>query len=101
MENKELELEHLKKDFEVWRGSRDKGTRIPEELWQRASSLAKSLSLNRIHKELQLDFNKLKRLTGGAKKPVKSRSKAQATFVSLPPLQSVSCRQACTPSVRS
>lgn len=101
MEKRELELEHLKKDFEAWRGSKEKGQRIPEELWQRAVSLAKSLSINRIHQELRLDFNKLKRLVGGSKKPVKSRSKGKATFVALPPLQSAQRVDDCVLKIES
>ncbi len=74
------ELDKLKRELEAWRSSKDKGRRIPEELWQRAAALAPSLGVTRVHAELRLDFKSLKRRMGCGESP----GKPKTTFVKLP-----------------
>ena len=74
------ELVALKQAFEAWRNSENRGRVIPEELWQRAAILAKKIGVTRVHKELRLSFDSLKKRMGAPKKLVKSRT----AFVSLP-----------------
>jgi hypothetical protein len=47
--------------FAEWRGSREKRSPIPENLWQAAIALSPFHSICQISKELKLDYAKLKR----------------------------------------
>lgn len=82
MENKDLAA--LKLELEAWRSSKDRGRLIPEGIWQRAASLAKSVGVTKVHTELKLDFQRLKRRMGVSRKPTIARREPKATFVKLP-----------------
>jgi len=54
-------LEQLRWRFESWRQQREKGARIPEELWQAALEEAARLGVNRVSRVLHLNYNDLKK----------------------------------------
>ena len=54
-------LERLRRRFESWRQVREKGTRIPEELWQAAREEASRLGVNRVSRALRLNYNDLRK----------------------------------------
>ena len=82
MENKDLAA--LKLELEAWRASKDRGRFIPEQIWQKAASLAKTVGVTRVHIELRLDFQRLKMHMGISGKPAIVRQKPKTTFVKLP-----------------
>ncbi len=58
-------LEEVKHCFTAWRNTEHKGGRIPEELWNLATELAREIGINRVARALHLDYTKLKhRVTG-------------------------------------
>lgn len=82
MENNELAA--LKLELEAWRMTKDRGRLIPEEIWQKAASLARAVGVTKVHTELRLDFQRLKMRMGVSKKLVVASRKPKATFVQLP-----------------
>jgi hypothetical protein len=82
MENSELVA--LKTELEAWRASKDRGRLIPEEIWQKAASLAKTVGVTKVHTELRLDFQRLKKCMGVSGKSTKVGRRAKTTFVKLP-----------------
>lgn len=55
-------FEELKKRFEMWRATTQKGRRkVPEELWSGAVNLSAWFSLSSIAQALGIDFNTLKK----------------------------------------
>ena len=49
-------LESVQKRFQQWRENREKGERIPRELWERACQLFPLYSINQISRGLKLDY---------------------------------------------
>ena len=47
--------------FEEWRSSRNRGSKIPEDLWKAAVSLTESHSLNQISQSLRVEYNQLRK----------------------------------------
>lgn len=80
MENKELD--ELRRKLEHWRGLKNKGRLIPEEIWQGAVVLARELGVTRVHQELKLGFKDLKKRMGGPSKPVPRATKVGQSPVS-------------------
>ncbi len=76
-------LEEVKHRFTAWRNTEHKGGRIPEEVWNLATELAREIGINRIARALHLDYTKLKhRVTGQvASKTNTSPTTAVPTFV--------------------
>ena len=59
-------LQNLRQRFVDWRDAGRSGKRIPEELWQAATDMARQVGVNRAAKAAGLDYSKLKRrLNGG------------------------------------
>ncbi len=58
-------LQDLRQQFIDWRDSRRSGKRIPAELWQAATDMARQVGVNRAAKAASLDYSKLKRLLDG------------------------------------
>ena len=54
-------LQSLAQQFKTWRASRPRGQRIPEELWQAATALARVHGLNPTVAALQLNYYDLQR----------------------------------------
>ena len=49
-------LESVQKRFQQWRENREKGGRIPRELWETACQLFPHYSINQIARGLKLDY---------------------------------------------
>ena len=76
--NEELraDLAEARREFEQWRASRRRGTRIPVPLWARATELAGKHGVNRTSQALGLDYYALKeRLDGAAESPKPAKAK--------------------------
>jgi hypothetical protein len=73
----------LAQRFRTWRASRRRGERIPEELWQAATELARRDGLSATAAMLKLSYYDLKRrlLAGGASRRSGSRA---PLFVEVP-----------------
>lgn len=54
-------LEQVRRRFELWRRSRQRGTRIPESLWASAVNLAGTYGIHRTAKALRVDYYGLKK----------------------------------------
>jgi hypothetical protein len=62
------ELDLLAERFRIWRARRQRGERIPKELWEAAIGLARIHGLNPIGAALKLNYNDLhRRFSGGFK----------------------------------
>jgi len=55
-----LTLSEVKKKFELWRKTRTNRKPIPQELWDTATNLSKTHSINQISKALRLNYTALK-----------------------------------------
>ena len=53
-------LARVQKQFHVWRSSRQRGTAIPQRLWQAAAELSEQHSVSKIAETLGLDYVKLR-----------------------------------------
>jgi len=54
-------LEAVQQEFQTWRSGRQRGSRIPERLWQAAAELSRRHSMSEIARRLRLDYVKLSR----------------------------------------
>ena len=79
-------LSDVRSRFERWRGSRKRGTRIPEDLWQAAVEAAQGHGLSKAAQELSLDYYGLKKRVESSAK--RSESAPAAGFLELPLLAS-------------
>ena len=78
-----LDIEEARRRLEVWRKSRSRGKRIPDQLWALAVSLARTHGVSPVSQRLGLDYNGLKRRA--AITPLRrSRLKPPPGFVELP-----------------
>jgi hypothetical protein len=84
-EQNSREMEAGIKAFKDWRSSREKMCRIPERLWKIAAKLSLRYPINKICKNLGLNWGDLKKkidqFNAHANHPVKSRK--QTSFVEL------------------
>jgi hypothetical protein len=77
-------FEAVQKQFESWRKTRRRRSRIPEELWQAAISLcADDKSISQISKALHLSQTKLKERVSASKAFALSESPSHPGFVEL------------------
>ena len=76
-------LQPLAQHFKTWRATRQRGERIPAELWQAATDLAQVHGLNPTAAALKLSYDKLERrlLAGGARRRGR---RGPPVFVELP-----------------
>ena len=65
-------LEQLRKRFESWRQQREKGVRIPEELWRAAMEQSAKLGVNQVSRALHLNYTDFKKRIQSSGKPVNS-----------------------------
>ena len=79
-----LDIEEARHRLEVWRKSRSRGKRIPDQLWALAASLARTQGVSRVSQRLGLDYNGLKRRAEAIRTPRRSRLKPPPGFVELP-----------------
>lgn len=66
--------------FETWRGSRVRGARIPEALWEAALSLAGRHGVAKAATTLKLDYYAVKRRLGGEPAKVSTATTEVASF---------------------
>src|SRR2546422_9817392 len=66
------EIEEAQLQFENWRRERERGQRIPKNLWGTAVELAKQHGVWPTARALHLDHNRLKRRVGNGDDEVKS-----------------------------
>ena len=79
------ELATLAQRFETWRAARQRGERIPADLWQAATEHARIHGLNPTAAALKLSYDNLqRRLLAGAAPQRGGRT--APTFVELPPV---------------
>jgi len=76
-------LQNLRQQFVDWRDAGRSGKRIPEELWQAATDMARQVGVNRAAKAAGLDYSKLKRLLNGGVTPA-TKPGPVTGFVQLP-----------------
>lgn len=85
---KQPNLREVKQLFATWRASREHKTRIPDELWEAASSLAAQYTIHQISRNLQLNHTALKDQVAARTQENDSTTAQQACFIELPPPQS-------------
>ena len=82
-----LTLQEVAGHFERWRRGKQKGDRIPEQLWQEAVSLVDSYGVSQVSRTLRLggrDLNKRRGITTAGRHRRGARGKT--TFVELDPV---------------
>jgi hypothetical protein len=80
-------LEEVAEHFEDWRRQKQRGERIPEQLWSEAIALVEAYGLSQVTRRLRLsgrDLNKRRGLPGSGRRRAR-RAEAPATFVELTP----------------
>jgi hypothetical protein len=85
---KQPSLREVKHLFTTWRASRKPKTRIPDELWEAAASLAAQYSIHQISRDLRLNYTALKDQVAARTKESDIATAPQACFLELPPPQS-------------
>jgi hypothetical protein len=58
-------IEQLQREFDQFRSTRPRRTRLPEPLWQSAMELARQYGLYSVAHPLRLDYTQLKKRLGG------------------------------------
>jgi hypothetical protein len=81
-----LDIEEARRRLEVWRKSRSRGKRIPDQLWALAAALARTHGVSRVSQTLGLDYNGLKRRAEATTAPRRSHLRPPPGFVELPPV---------------
>ncbi|MCP5084020.1 MAG: hypothetical protein GY948_20215 [Alphaproteobacteria bacterium] len=78
-------LEEVQRQFDAWRRAGRPGRRIPEELWNSATKLAREMGVNPVVEALHLDYMRLKRRVTGqvVSKPKALPAPKVPTFVEL------------------
>jgi hypothetical protein len=59
------EVSRLRERLDEWRKSHDRGTAFPEKVWRSAGRLARRHGVHATARALGLEYNKLKRASGG------------------------------------
>lgn len=59
----EPEIKSLQDRIDTWRKSRDKGPRMPMELWDEAANLATRFGVHAVARDLKLGYMRLKKFT--------------------------------------
>ena len=78
------DLESVSKQFERWRGQKQEGERIPQHLWQAATSLYPQYSMYKISRSLRLDSGDLRdRIHRGGGKNRRPKSHEVTQFMPL------------------
>ncbi len=86
----------LQRQFDAWRSTGEKGRRIPEELWNSATKLAREIGVYPVVRALHLDYTRLKRRVTGKVLPKTqvSPTTTEPAFVELA-VEAVSRRPEC------
>jgi hypothetical protein len=85
---KQPSLEEVKQLFTTWRASRKHKTRIPDDLWEAAASLAAQYSIHQISRALRLNHTALKDQVAARSQENNIATLQQPCFLELPPPQS-------------
>lgn len=82
-----LEVKALRQDLDLWRETREKQGPLPEELWQRATELARRYGVTLIAQVMRLHHSKLKERVEATNEPPaeKGGSLTETAFVELSP----------------
>lgn len=54
-------LDKMKSIFKTWRGTKEKGSRIPHSLWEEAAAIYPDFTVGKIPTELSMSFTELKK----------------------------------------
>jgi hypothetical protein len=81
-------LEEVKQLFTTWRANRKHKTRIPDDLWEAAASLAAQYSIHQISRALRLNHTALKDQVAARTQENNIATVQQPFFLELPPPQS-------------
>jgi hypothetical protein len=84
---KQPSLREVKQLFATWRASREHKTRIPDELWEAASSLSAQYTIHQISRNLRLNHTALKDQVA-ARTQENNITAQQPCFLELPAPQS-------------
>ncbi|MCP4305420.1 MAG: hypothetical protein GY788_11195 [bacterium] len=77
-------LSDVQSQFELWRRSRSRGTRIPEALWRTAVEAAREHGVSRVAQALGLDYYGLKKRLKPTAEVSESARPAESGFVEIP-----------------
>lgn len=81
-------LKEVKQLFTSWRASRKHKSRIPDDLWEAAASLAAQFSIHQISRALRLNHTALKDQVAARSPENNITTAPQTCFLELPPPQS-------------
>lgn len=88
-EELKVRIEPLRQQVEEWRKHRAVNERMPEELWEAATELAKVYGVSPVQRILRIDYRGLERRALGMEKPsAKARATERPRFIELPALAS-------------
>ena len=79
-------LQSLARRFRTWRATRPRGQRIPQDLWQAATALARVQGINPTVAALKLNYYDLQRRLEAGGAPRGGRTRAPV-FVEVPPVR--------------
>jgi hypothetical protein len=77
------ECEELRERLEHWRNTREKRSRIPDDVWESAARLAREHGTNRIARALRLSHATLKNRMNGSGEHRTAKRKSGPAFVKL------------------
>ena len=77
-------LSDVRRQFESWRKSRKRGTRIPEALWRAAAEAAREHGVSKAAQALGLDYYGLKTRLESTAELCESEAAAEQGFVEIP-----------------
>ena len=78
-------LDAAKKRFDIWRSTRQRGTRIPEPLWRCATRVAAECGISRAAQVLRLDYYGLKKRLEHGASPIVGDVGYPARFIEFSP----------------
>lgn len=82
-------LEAVRLRVEQWRGSRTKRTRMPEELWDAAATVARDHGLWAVSRALRVNYESLRRRVERGERVAAARAVDAAGFVELAAAQAI------------
>lgn len=91
-----LALRTARRQFDRWRRRQPKRTRLPEELWRKATALARKHGLNKTASTLGLNYYSLKKRIEAPAITVSNSQEAPCEFLELLPSPMVAPSLECT-----
>jgi hypothetical protein len=88
-------LDAARREFEVWRQSRTKRSRIPENLWALATDLARECGAFRTARELHLNYSAVRNRLDPTETRIVRNNVVPASFVEIVP-SPAACFSECT-----